>query len=260
MGKTPPLPDNLERSLRSSLSLLELQSRDLGLKRVCERIGDFELDLVDSPTYPPLDAILRDLQGIQREITKDLGERVFMFLRPEDVRYYDPERQRQLFGPEVFANFPGTHHDVAEAGNCYATGRYTACVFHCMRVLEKGLRALVHEINNKHAAGIVFSGPVEETNWDPLIGEIQITLETPKRLKRMNPLPTKEEKNFYSKAAINFEYFQYAWRDDVSHGRSSYDQPSARSIMDHVQAFMKEIAAYGLTEQPKEKDNPQPEN
>ena len=28
------------------------------------------------------------------------------------------------------------------AGNCYAAGGHTACVFHCMRVAEYGLRKL----------------------------------------------------------------------------------------------------------------------
>jgi HEPN domain-containing protein len=258
-GKDTPPTANQIRCLRSTLSLLELQSRHLGLERVCERIEEFELDLVDSPVYPPLDAILRDLQGIQRAVTKDLGGRVFMSLQPEDVRYYDPKREKQLFGPEVFTNFPSTQHDVGEAGNCYSTGRYTACVFHCMRILEKGLRALVHELNSKHAAGLKFGKPVDEANWGPLIGEIQIALESPKRQKRLNPIPDKDQMGFYSRLSLEFEYFKNAWRDDVAHSRSSYDESEAKSVMNHVEAFMKQIAKR-LTELPREADNPLPEN
>ena len=68
-----------------------------------------------------------------------------MFIPDRQAGYYE---QEELFGSEVHTNFESTRDDVKEAGNCYATGRYTACVFHCMRVLEKGLHALVRELNN----------------------------------------------------------------------------------------------------------------
>ena len=168
-----------------------------------------------------------------------------MCLTDDDVKYYE---QEQLFGPEVFANFPSTRHDVTEAGCCYATGRYTACVFHCMRVVEKGLHALVGELNSKHNAGIVFRDKVEHENWGAIITEIQLALENPKRIKRLDPLPTKDEMTFYSKVAMESEYIKNAWRDDVAHSRSEYDQPGALSVMDHVGAFMKHLARQGLTE------------
>src|SRR5207253_1328337 len=129
-----------------------------------------------------------------------------------------------LFGQEVYDNFPSTRNDVAEAGNCFAVNRYTACVFHCMRVLEKGLHALVHDLNNRYGAGITFSKTVEETNWGPIIDEIHNTLTQPKRQNILNPKPTQQDLSFYSKAAREFEYFKNAWRDDVSHSRSSYDE------------------------------------
>lgn len=181
------------------------------------------------------------VQQVWECLKTDLDRRVFMFMPRDQSKDYE---QEDLFGKEVTDKFRSTVFDVSEAGNCYATGRYTACVFHCMRVLEKGLHAFVHHLNDIHAAGIVFSKTVEETNWGNIIQEIQISLENPKRLARLVPLPTKNEMARYSTAALEFEHFKQAWRDDVSHSRRSYDGPAAKSVMDHVEAFMRKISLW----------------
>ncbi len=83
---------------------------------------------------------------------------------------------------------------------------------------------------------------VEETNWGNIINEIQVAVENPKRLARLNPVPDKDRMRFYSRASLEFEYFKNAWRDDVSHSRKSYDEPSARSVLNHVESFMRILA------------------
>lgn len=54
-----------------------------------------------------------------------------------------------MFGEKVSLNFPSALEDIKEVGNCYATDRNTACVFHCMRVVEYGLRALAKRLRVK---------------------------------------------------------------------------------------------------------------
>lgn len=76
---------------------------------------------------------------LRTSLARDLNESVFLFLSLPDTKYY---QQEQLFGSEVFESFPSARYDVGEAGNCYVLGRHTACVFHCMRILEKGLHAI----------------------------------------------------------------------------------------------------------------------
>src|SRR5439155_6631659 len=53
-----------------------------------------------------------------------------------------------LFGEQVTTAFPSVAFDVEEAGNCYAFARPTACVFHLMRVMETGLKALGRSLND----------------------------------------------------------------------------------------------------------------
>ncbi len=135
-GRSPdcPLTDKEYQSLTSTLRFLEKQAIDLGFKEIVKRIEELEFSLLESPDFHPLSIVLHDLKSLQLAIKRDLSQRTVMFLPPDDLKYYN---QKQYFGPEVFRTFPSTQLDVAEAANCYALERYTACVFHCTRVLEK---------------------------------------------------------------------------------------------------------------------------
>ena len=57
------------------------------------------------------------------------------------------QRSLTLFGTEVAARFPRAIVDIEEAGKCFALGRFTACVFHLMRVVEAGLAAISRSLN-----------------------------------------------------------------------------------------------------------------
>jgi hypothetical protein len=234
----------------------DIHARVNRLLSECERAGlnsaparGHHLRYIGEPQHEleryPLDKIRHEMIELNRAVEKDLSIRKFFVLQAETAKYY---KQKHPFGRLVFGAFQSTVSDSREAKNCYVLDRHTACVFHCMRVLEKGLHALVHHLNNTHNAGIKFSATVEETNWGNIINEIQLAIENPKRLKRLNPLPDKPQMRFYSRLSLEFEYFKHAWRDDVSHSRRSYDEPSARAVMDHVEAFMRHLAEGGLKE------------
>jgi hypothetical protein len=224
----------------------EQSQERLRFQRTTERIQIFaEI----SPTNRPASygEIGDQLQEVRRALKMDLEDNKFLSLSFLEVGYFG---QEQGFGPEVFSNFQSTRIDVAEANNCYALGRYTACVFHCMRVLEKGLHALAYELDTKHNAQLNFGKPFNEKSWGLIIADILISLESPKRTKRLNPVPTKDQVRFYSTAAVQFEHFQHAWRDDCAHANRTYDEPAARSVLNHTHHFMGILAKNGLTDEP----------
>lgn len=193
-----------------------------------------------SQAIPSRTELKNDLELLSGSITGGLEKRLFFYVPPVDVAYLI--QAKPLFGAKVGANFPSTALDIREAGKCFALERYTACVFHCMRVLEKGLHALVHDLNNRFNAGIKFSRTVEAANWGNILDEIHYTLTKQNRLQKLSPQPTKVDMQFYSSAAKEIEYFKEAWRDDVSHSRGSYDRADAGRVMQHVKAFMQHLA------------------
>src|SRR5438128_1834113 len=116
-----------------------------------------------------------------------------------------------------------------------------------MRVVEKGLHALVRDLNTRFGTNVVFNKDIEYVNWGNIIQKIESEIDSlldPNKTPRLAP----SDLTFYSKTAKEFVHFKVAWRDDVSHSRSEYDQLTARSVMDHVKTFMTYLAKQGLTE------------
>lgn len=174
-------------------------------------------------------------QAIVSEMTTTLFMRVF----PERAAYYeDPE----LFGPLVLANFPTAARDIRSAGSCYAVDRTTACVMHLMRVLELGLNTLAAEFNVDFA----------RQNWEKIINDIEaaITLKYEKGKPPADKRTWQKERDFYAAAAKDFRYFKGAWRNHAMHIHEHYEDSEAKTILDHVKAFMQQLAKGGLKEQP----------
>lgn len=249
-GKDSPMTQEEITLARSRLKMLETRSGAIELKGVLERLGDIDVEFThaefDNSHSVSLGDMARQLHELRKRIARDLGARMFLTLDVSDAGFYN---QEQLFGPDVFTNFWSTRNDVTAAGNCYATGNYTACAFHCARVAEKGLHALARQMNNRFGVVISFGDKeIERVNWGNLIQKIEKEVEKlldPNRKPRLGP----NDVVFYSQTAKEFSYLKNGWRDEVSHSRTFYDQPNdARVFMDHVKTFMTYLAKEGLTE------------
>jgi hypothetical protein len=123
--------------------------------------------------------------------------------------------------------FPSTQVDVFAGVDLWALGHSIASVFHFMRVLEHGLRALASDVGKKF----------DVQNWQNIIDQIESEI---RQLGKT--LPAGQAKNerlqFLSEAAKEFVYFKDGWRNYVAHNRGFYDEHQARSIMEHVKSFM----------------------
>ncbi|HWN42015.1 MAG TPA: hypothetical protein VNW71_07310, partial [Thermoanaerobaculia bacterium] len=85
------------------------------------------------------------MSDLQRSIERELRSNLFLHVGENERRYYEGRHQ---FGEGVAAAFPSAVIDIEEAGKCYALSRYTACVFHLMRVMESALRVLASTLND----------------------------------------------------------------------------------------------------------------
>jgi hypothetical protein len=124
---------------------------------------------------------------------------------------------------------------LSAAGNAYAFGLYTASVFHSMRACEKGLHALARILQ------VQMKFPIELENWKNIIDHIE------KEIGKLDQAMTKgalkdETLQFYSEAAKQFSYFKDAWRNHVSHSRSSYDESQSLKVLGHVKDFFETLS------------------
>jgi hypothetical protein len=81
-----------------------------------------------------------------------------------------PDRTASPFGPMVEARFPASAYDIDEAINCLVLRRPTASVFHCLRVVEQGLRAHAHW----RGAAVAAPGQAERC-WELILSDVRRT-------------------------------------------------------------------------------------
>ena len=170
-------------------------------------------------------------------ILKELGERLFMFIPVNEAKNYGAAA---LFGSEVAERFPKANKEITEAGNCFATGSYTACVFHLMRAVEYGARKLMITLNARQYLRNP-KRPIELCEW----GDIATALEKAVNGLSAGTATSMAKKNtfeYYSHAADQFRNFKDAWRNNVSHTRKTYMAGGAQDVMDNTRQFMQHLA------------------
>lgn len=170
--------------------------------------------------------------GELEEHVTDLGRRVEDELASILLLHVPTDRAAYYLSPwagweTISASFPSVSFDVEERAKCFALGRYTAAVFHSMRVLEVGLIMLADALGVDSAYA----------NWQKVIDQIEAECK-----KLALDRSRKDDAQFYSEAATQFLYFKDAWRNHVMHVRQSFDEERAQRICDSTRAFMAHLA------------------
>lgn len=208
------------------LSALAEVLDDLGLSRQ----SSMALEMADYAGKYNTEPELSEIKKLRLLVVHDLEQFSFEAIPSERSSFYEATH---LFGNDVHEHFFSAAYDIREAGTCYSLGRWTACVFHLMRVLEIGLTAM----------GKVFGVSLEYTNWAPAINQIE------SRIREMNKDPNwkthpdiKDQQQFYSQAASHFGILKDAWRNYTAHARGKYDQAECLLILKNTDSFMRKLA------------------
>lgn len=166
---------------------------------------------------------VRDLSvSLERELSKKL----VMFLPENKIGYFDGSKN--LFPIIVRESFPSANIDMDEAAKCFALDRYTASVFHSMRIMEVGVNAIGESL--KLEVG---------KKWHDALEDIQ------KEIDFWSHTPTSGWKNvqpFYSEAVTYFRKVKDAWRDHTMHIKRHYDELGSLGILNSVNDFMRHLA------------------
>jgi hypothetical protein len=191
--------------------------------------------LLDSPKYT-MRQLLNAFIDLQNRVEDELDRRYFLALNPSEGRLYENESP---FGDRVGQVFPKCAFDISEAAKALACVRSTACVFHCMRILEVGL----HFVGKRLKITID-----EDKNWQNILNEID---------KAVNNLPAKlssnkRKKSFLGGAASYLHHVKIAWRNPVMHVRGKYTPEEAENVWNAVRGFMQYLAG------PERKKRPLP--
>lgn len=167
-----------------------------------------------------------------KQLTAELKSRIqdefnsIVLLWVEDKNFY---AKPELFGEMVGNKFSGAAFDIEESGSCYATGRYTASVFHLMRVAEYGLDAIAKRVG--------YSDP--RPGWEGVLKYIDAQLKTER--DRMSDL-FKGDLEFIGGISAHMHGVNLAWRRRVAHIERTYTKDQAKRIYDATKGLMEHLA------------------
>jgi hypothetical protein len=149
---------------------------------------------------------------------------------PHRARYHESALDLK----HLTTSFPKASNEIKHAGNCYADGEYTACVFHAMRATEISLWAFSRHLK------ITPKYPIESSEWQTLIQEVdkrvQGMINDPKTAAR------DEDMRFCSDTNSQFFNLKEAFRKYVAHARETYEEVPSLSILDRSMGFLQALS------------------
>lgn len=131
------------------------------------------------------------------------------------------------------AAFPSAAFEVEEAAKCVALGRYTAAVFHAMRMLEVGIRSLAKRLN------IPDPTKPAEKNWGVILKCIKEKIDElwPGRSNLSSSEGAAFEKLYASLDAV-----RNPWRNATMHVETIYAPHEALHIIRCSAYFMRQLS------------------
>jgi hypothetical protein len=181
----------------------------------------------------PGGTLLLEIGNLHRALFVELVHHLFMFIPQRRKWFY--LKPVEWFAEPVVTRFAGIERDVRDACQCFALAQWTASVFHAMRVLEIGLRALATHV------GVSLKFSLDFADWQNLIDGVDARIKALQQQQKGQA--RSDELEFLARSAAEFRYFKEAWRNHVSHARQSYDEQEAWSVLSHARDFMGSLAA-----------------
>lgn len=134
-----PEAEVVEPWVQKHVKMVRSQCERAGLK-VSLTLADMLVNYVSKMKPPiPYSAFGSQLDTMKEAVYAELKTMLFFRIDDQYAKYF---REKCLFGEKVENDFSSASLDIEEAGKCLALGRPTASVFHLMRVMEVGLKAL----------------------------------------------------------------------------------------------------------------------
>jgi hypothetical protein len=222
------LPAFLKKQIAKALRQLGAECQELDFKGAVLCVKDGLLDLKREFVTPA--DVRRIYEILDNTMRHDMEAVLFFHV---DWNRRDFYAQQMLFGPKVADAFPRSYDDIREAGTCYAFGRFTACVFHLMRVMELGVQAFGAML------GVDFP---ESKEWGKILNIAAGKIEEQTKAR---PRGAKDpEIVAWNQILAHLNSVKIGWRNPTMHPNESYDAEQAKELLGLVETLMKSLAKH----------------
>lgn len=228
-----PVPEAIRVSFGEMLApllddcmALGLPTSTMSIRRMMDEFAK------DTCQYMAIRALAGELQG---RLVDEMQNRLFLSLSMGEAEHY----QRPWDGwIDVLYRFPTAMTDVEEARKCLALGRYTAAIFHLMRVTEAAVLELQRFLDTK-------------PDVKPHFGSVLQKLEHLKQKTEFKDLPDqlKPYAGFLGDVLPQLHAIKDSWRNKVSHVDDRiiiadvFTEEMAVGIYDATLRLMKKLAS-----------------
>lgn len=178
------------------------------------------------------DSVADMIGQLDLRLEDELHTKHLLVLDPREEALFNP--QQPLFGLDVESKFRSEGaFEIDEAAKCMSLGRHTAAVFHMMRIMEIGIRAM--------ARCLQVPDPVKpaERNWGIILKKMKDAMDGkwPTMAARITGDGALFENLYASLDAV-----KNPWRNDTMHVERKYTDEEARHIFEVVRGFMTNLA------------------
>ena len=236
-----PSPSDIE-SVLEFLKDGEQLCDDVGLRECGSKLCLTHIHIKNNPESVDWSSLYSDYRNIGDVVMSEFWKRTFVQVSPNYSTYVNASA---LFGDEVNTAFPSACEDIKQAGNCLAVECGTATVFHLMRAVEWGLRALCRDLGiiriRKKKTGKPKYTPIAWSEWQDMLDEAH--KRTDAKILALKAGKRKQDaQEFYYPLLRDLRGFKEAFRNHVMHTRREYTQKQAEDVLDHVKRFMTLLA------------------
>ena len=233
MDVNAPLDEPLFDAFVETLRNLQDDCLALGLTMTLAQVNRV-LTWIESLRANRLSVTFSEAEANSRDISSrpidELASGLFLSIDAKEVPYY----QTYASGWEdAIKQFPSISTDVEEASKCFALNRYTAVVFHLMRVMETGLRLLADTLHDSRL------NPKTNPTWEHILRRCREELSKPLAQRSAE---WQSDEAFFSGVSARLMAVKDAWRNPTMHVESAYTEQAALDVFNHVQAFMRHLA------------------
>ena len=214
--------------VRSRLPLIHGINEQIPIRSSVDQTERIKTMIADGVTG---DELLRAFTELRNRFTDDLKHIQFFFVRSDLVAMYG---DADLLGAAVSASFPSLAPEIEDIGSAFSLERWTASVFHSIRCLEAGIRAITRCLK--------IPDPTKGTdrNWSSIGRAIKQAMDTqwPTAADKMTP-----DYRIFDGIYGALTAMQNPYRNETMHLEARYDEGSARHILEMVRGLMHKIAA-----------------
>lgn len=157
--------------LKAHLGGLKTALQAIGATLAMKSVSRLEAKLDETPRVIPYSAVVTMMSEIEGRFADQLDE-IMLFVCSRDEMVFLQGANELLESDNFSIFFPNGALEIEEAAKCVVFGRHTASVFHSMRALEVGIRALAVSLN--------IDDPIKpaDKNWHKMLAAIRSKIDS----------------------------------------------------------------------------------